>query len=308
MKLLTVTHWSDLFQLQLQAESLRKFWQGRRRWTIVIEDAHPEIAAAHLAWCEQNIHIDDWHIDLVVPHSPNCYRCGWERQQMFKLCYSATADDDWVLVIDTKNYLVKPTNESFFLRESNSIPYLPKFTNNDFFDITTDHAKRMLGVTEDIPPSASMTPWVFNRAATAEMVKLLGIDLVNWPVEKATEFTLYWHWTYSKVNWFPLQFVTGFWNTTYSADDLNVTIKQLSDGVETDPKIVFWTHHRYVTNPVLRQTTVDILYEAGLSLDILNKWNADFDKLLSNAPALRHQEFLKNKQGEDPGFNVEWYQ
>ena len=77
MKLLTVTHWSDLFQLQLQAESLRKFWQGRRRWTIVIEDAHPEIAAANLAWCEQNIHIDDWHIDFVVPHSPNCYRCGW---------------------------------------------------------------------------------------------------------------------------------------------------------------------------------------------------------------------------------------
>lgn len=307
MKILTVTHWSDLFQLRLQAESLRKFWQGRKRWTIIIEDAQPEIAATNLAWCQQHIHIDGWEIDFVIPHSPNCVRNGWERQQMFKLYYSATADDDWVLILDTKNFLAKATDESFFLRDNNAIPYLPKFTNNDFFDITTDHAKRLLGITADIPPSASMTPWVFNKKETADMIKLLGIDLVNWPVEKATEFTLYWHWTYSKFNWFPLQFVTGFWNANYSTDD-NLNIKPLSDGVETDPKIVFWTHHRYVTHPALRQATIDILHKAGLSKDVLLKWNSDFDKLLSNAPALRHQEYLKNNAGDNPGFDIGWYQ
>jgi hypothetical protein len=306
MKILTVTNWSDLFQLKLQAESLSKHWAGNRRWTIVIEDRDSELALANLAWCRQNIQIDGWNIDFIIPDSSNYLHNGWERQQMFKLYYAATAEEDWTLILDAKNFLVKRTDESFFLRDNNSVVYLPRFVDNEFYHRTTEPAKQLLGITDDFPPSASITPWVFNKKEVFELIKLLGIDQEHWPVGKATEFTLYWHWVYRKFNWIPIQFVTGLWDGNYSCDKLNFNVPD-EQGVSTNENIRFWTHHRYVTHPDLRMFTQRILSNAGLSKIVVEQWDKEFKTLLSKTKAINHQEFLKNRAGEDPGFDREWY-
>lgn len=308
LKILTVIHWSDLFQLRLQAESLAKNWLGNKRWTIVIEDPHPDIAAANLEWCKQNIQMPNWNVDFVIPHSPNCLHNGWQRQQMFKMYYSATAEEDWVLVLDTKNFLIRPTGPGFFLRENNTLPYLPRFSDDDFFRLVTAHSKQVLGVTEDIPPAASMTPWIFNRQETHSLIQKLGINLEHWPVERATEFALYWHWTYHKFNWIPIQYVTGFWDASYSdSSPDDAMVQQIVAGAATESDQLFWTHHRYVTHPALRRVTKDVLKNAGLSATVIEQWNREFETLLSNTPARRHQEFIKNRQGDDPGFDKNWY-
>jgi hypothetical protein len=308
IKILTVVHWADLFQLKLQAESLSKLWNGNKRWTIVIEDPLPSIQAASLEWCKEHIHIDNWVIDFVIPDNPEIIKHnGWLRQQMCKMIYAAMAEEEWVLILDAKNFLIKPTDESFFLRD-NSIVYLPRLDNDDFFKSSNTAAKKMLGSTAEIPSAASMTPWIFNKQEILNLVNLLGISIDYWPDNTATEFTLYWNWAYHKFDWEPLQFVTGFWQTEYTNSMYGDTpsILAIKEGTLSD-ELRFWTHHRYVTNAKARTVTMTVLKDAGLSSEIIDQWNIEFKKFLSKTFARRHQEFLKNRQGIYPGFNKQWY-
>lgn len=309
MKILTIIHWSDLFQLKLQAESLSKLWRGNKRWTIVIEDPLPDVQVLSLEWCKKNIHIDGWVIDFIIPDNPEIIRHnGWLRQQMCKIYYAAMAKEEWVLILDAKNFLIKPTNESFFLRD-NGVVYLPRLDNDDFFRLTTNAAKKLLKSNAEIPAAASMTPWIFNKKEVLHLVNSFGISIDQWPDNTATEFTLYWHWVYPKFNWIPLQFVSGFWHKEY-ADNMygNIpSISEIKEGSISD-HFIFWTHHRYVTNTEAKEATMQVLTHAGLSTEIITQWNIEFEKLLNKKDACRHQEFLKNRQGNDPGFNKQWYE
>ena len=308
MKILTVVHWADLFQLALQAESLSKFWLGDKRWTIVIEDSLLLVQQHSLEWCKKNIHIEGWNIDFIIPNTPEIRFNGWIRQQQFKLYYSAHAIEDWVLVLDAKNFMIRPTDKSFFIR-NDTVIYLPAFNTKEFFKRTTEGAAELLNMYDPIPEAASMTPWVFNKTEVLNLITKLGIDTNNWPMPTyATEFTLYWLWSYSKFNWTPIQFVTGFWQGEYS-NTINTipSIFDIKEGARNSDDLRFWTHHRYTLDHVARQLTMELLEEMGLSKDVINQWNFRFEKNLNNINTRIHQEFLKNKQGADPGFNSQWY-
>ena len=308
MKILTVVNWLDLFQLTLQAESLSKFWTGKKRWTIVIEDPMLEIQQLSLEWCKNNINIPGWDIDFIVPNCSNLY-CGWIRQQQHKLYYTSIADEDWVLILDAKNFLIKPTNKSFFIK-GNTLIYLPAFRSDEFFKKTNVGASDLLNMHDAIPDSASMTPWVFNKKEVAELIKVANITLENWPMPTdATEFTLYWRWVYHKFNWEPKTFVSGFWSHEFSTDlsNLPVNLNEMKDSIIKTEDMCFWTHHRYSMSTKTRQLTMALMQEIGLDSNVVLHWNHLFQKMLDNKNATRHQEFLKNRAGDDPGFNKKWY-
>jgi hypothetical protein len=150
---------------------------------------------------------------------------------------------------------------------------------------------------------------VFNKKEVLNLITKLGIDTNNWPMPTyATEFTLYWLWSYSKFNWTPIKFVTGFWQGEYS-NTINTipSIFDIKEGARDSDDLRFWTHHRYTLDHVARQLTMELLEEMGLSKDVINQWNFRFEKNLNNINTRIHQEFLKNKQGADPGFNSQWY-
>ena len=309
MKILTVVHYADLFQLALQAESLSKFWLGNKRWTIVIEDSLLFIQQRSLDWCKKNIHIEGWHIDFIIPDTPEIKFNGWIRQQQFKLYYSAHAIEDWVLVLDAKNFLIRPTDESFFFRNG-SVLYIPSFSNKDFFNTAMDGAKKLLKINNcEVPGISSITPWVFNKAEVLNLITKLGIDINHWPMPSdATEFTLYWLWSYQKFSWTPLQFVTGFWQGEYSnTTPTSPSIFDVKEGARTTYDLRFWTHHRYSTNPVALRLTVELLEEMGLSTRVVNQWKLRFEENLDNDNVRIHQEFLKNRHASDPGFDPQWY-
>ena len=308
MKILTIVHWADLFQLSLQAESLSKFWLGNKRWTVVIEDPILDVQQRSLAWCKKNIHIEGWDIDFVIPNTSEVRYNGWIRQQQFKLYYSAHAIEDWVLILDAKNFLIKPTDKSFFIRDDTVI-YLPAFNTEEFFRKTTEDAAKLLNMHDPIPKAASMTPWVFNKQEVLSLNTKLGIDINCWPSPtNATEFTLYWTWAYSKFNWTPVQFVTGFWQEKYSNTITTVpSMFDIKEGARTIDDIRFWTHHRYTLDPLARQVTTEFLEEMGLSTEVLTRWNTEFGKNSNSNKTRTHQEFLKNRKETDPGFDPRWY-
>lgn len=308
MKILTVVNWLDLFQLVLQAETLSKFWTGKKRWTIVIEDPITDIQKISLAWCKQNIDIPGWDIDFIVPGVENSY-CGWLRQQQYKLYYTAIAEEDWVLILDAKNFLIKPTDESFFIHD-NTVMYLPAFNTDGFFRSTTEGAATLLNMHDPIPAAASMTPWVFNKEEVSDLIKVTNINLQDWPFPTdATEFTLYWRWVYHKFNWEPKTFVSGFWSDKFSDGmaSLPDNLNDMKDHILNDERFHFWTHHRYSTNDMTRQLTISLMQEIGVESSVVLNWNHLFQKMLDNKNAIRHQEFLKNRAGDDPGFNKQWY-
>jgi len=309
MKILTIVHWADLFQLSLQAESLSKFWLGNKRWTIVIEDPLLAVQQHSLEWCKKNIHIDGWTIDFVIPNTTEIRYNGWIRQQQFKLYYSAHAIEDWVLILDPKNFMIRPTDESFFFRNG-SILYIPSFSYKDFFKKTIDGATELLGIDNyGVPEISSITPWVFNKKEVLSLITKLGVDINHWPMPtNATEFTLYWLWSYKKFNWTPVQFVTGFWQEKYSNTITTFpSISEVKDGASTIDDLRFWTHHRYTLDPVARRLTIELLEEMGLSTEVLTQWNDEFEKNSNSSNTRTHQEFLKNREGIDPGFDSQWY-
>lgn len=308
MKILTVVHWVDLFQLALQAESLSKFWLGKKRWTIIIEDSIPSLQELSLQWCRQNIKIDGWEIDFIVPNLQENYYNGWIRQQQFKLYYSSIAEEEWILILDAKNFMIRPTDESFFFKD-NGIVYLPS-PNTEFCQVTFADAKKILEVDDiNIPLISSITPWIFNKTEVINLINKTGISLTYWPMPtQATEFTLYWVWTHQKFNWIPLQFISGFWQEKYSKTVIcNPSMTDIKDGASTIDDIRFWTHHRYTADPLARKITTDLLKEIGISNKSLKRWNSRFQTILNSQNVKIHQEFLKNRQGTSPEFNIQWY-
>lgn len=281
MQILTVVHYSDIPQLLLQAITIRKFWKDTKHWTIVIEDYDPSYC---LDACEKiSKFMNDWVIEIVVPKS-NLNHSGWIRQQVFKLWYSASSNYDWVLVLDCKNFLIRPMDRKKFVT-GNKVKTVPLFGVNEFVTSANEKAKEILEIYQDIKYSSSMSPCVLNSVEAKRMITELNINLNSWNYEGATEFTLYQAYTHKKFKYREKQFVSGFWN------DIEPSMaKDIADAAKKDKRILFWTHHRYVKSEYLILQTISVLSGIGIRQKFLNLWKARYQVLLHSFPNQLNQD------------------
>ena len=212
MKIITVTHSADLHQLLLQAASLSINWQDPvKKWDIIIEDRDYDIKYDVQKWCKENIVplMEGWKVNIVLPEI-NYDGAGWVRQQLLKLYYGAHSSEEWSLMLDCKNFLIKPaSSKSFFIDDA--IKYLPVLEDDSFTRDAHHDARCLMNITETTPEAANMTPWVWNTKEAKALVDELNISLNCWTFGKATEFSLYWQWTHNKFKWIPEQNMSGYW-------------------------------------------------------------------------------------------------
>lgn len=272
MKLLTVFCWDDIPQLLLQAETVKKFWKGKKHWTIIVEDVESDISKEAANQIKNNL--SDWNIEVIIPES-RLTAAGWRRQQLFKLWYSAISDTEWVLILDCKNLFIRPVSKESFI-SNNSIMSVPVFSKNEFTIQCHLDAKDKLGLTEEIPMSSCLTPCVVNSKETKELIQHLGLTLDTWIDGQATEFALYQCWTHNKFEYMPVQFVTGFWDEVQGplADD--IALEAINN-----PQFLFWVHHRYVTGKRYRDLTETVLRKVGIPQDEIILWDSRCANLLS---------------------------
>lgn len=277
MQLLTVVNYMDYPQLFLQAATINKFWKGVKHWTIVIEDATSEESLKYCQLIKDSM--TEWTIEIIIPEI-DFPLSGWERQQLYKLIYSSRSKFDWVLILDCKNFMIRSMDETTFVNGNEIKVFSVK--ENEFIKQSHFKSKSRLKMffLKSIPYCSSMTPFALNSKETENLVNKLKIN-ENFKLNGATEFALYWIYTYNKYRYISKQFVTGFWE--------NVDLKSaeyISFGAIIDDKFKFWTHHRYVTDANLRKITYDTLYKIGIEKKELDLWTERYECVLANSPEL----------------------
>jgi hypothetical protein len=109
MDLVTVTCNRDFQHMMLQAESIQKFLEPCKHWIIINE--------------YEDLNIDAWVKELDKYYTKHQYKIvtpydfkinslphrKWHAQQYFKLAISTLIDNDY-LVLDTKNFFIRPTD------------------------------------------------------------------------------------------------------------------------------------------------------------------------------------------------------
>ena len=127
MELLTVTCERDLPDMLLQADSINKFVQSPCRHQVIIEDESKSydewynILSPYYKKHELILHwnkrpdMDFSHEFTPYKHRPDARNgiggLGWRHQQILKMKYTAEfAKDSSVLVLDSKNFFVRPTD------------------------------------------------------------------------------------------------------------------------------------------------------------------------------------------------------
>jgi len=267
MKIITVTHNADLHQLLLQAASLLINWKDPvKKWDIIIEDREYNTKYNVQKWCNDTLIplMVDWEVTIILPEI-NYDGEGWVRQQLLKLYYGAHSSEEWSLILDCKNFLIKPaSSKSFFI--DGAIKHLPVLTADSFTLGSHKTAREILGITTDTPEVANMTPWVWNTTEVKALVDKLNINLDFWPFGEATEFSLYWQWTYNKFKWFPEQNISGYW------EDIQKNYKELITSVKDNPSLLFWALPRRQHNFLLVTETLNLLRDSGISETIIEEW------------------------------------
>jgi hypothetical protein len=275
MRILTIVFYDDLHQLRMQALTLEKYWKGKRAWTIVIENRDPAVQQEQFEWIQQNVVpvLSNWDLDIV--RGDSAYEGGgWMRQQIFKLYYSSLIQDDWVLILDAKNFLINSADESTFVNE-NGVFRMVTGCEDQFHKDLLEDSKRVVGVTEDIPFPSVMTPWVWNTNDLRSLFQHINFSKDHWPFDKATEFGLYWAWAYNKHVWFENRtIITGYWGN--NLDDEKVRLQASSANRDS----IFWVHHRYAYRFLLRELTAIVLERSGIKREDTNKWNKAYQYLI----------------------------
>ncbi len=270
MQILTVFHFDDIPQVLLQAITFKKFWKDNKHWTLIVEDPDPICLEAAE---KVKLFMNDWNIDIIVPDS-SLEISGWHRQQIFKMWYASKSRDDWVLIVDAKNFLIRPTDQRSFVT-GNKVKHIPLFQKNDFTISAHKEAAKILNIQNEISFSSCMTPCVWKTSEIKSLVSYLGINLNSWPINNATEFSLYYLWTFKKIKYREKQFVTGFWE---QIEDYELA-EEISIEATKKSKFLFWTHHRYVYDIKLRNLTYKVLQNAGIKKNSLELWNERYDSL-----------------------------
>ena len=108
MDLVTVVCLRDFQQMLLQAESIQKFLAPCKHW-VIVNDEQPDI----LFWQESLCKYYTKHELIVIPYTDlfentNNY-IGHYTQQVCKMLIVKLIKDDY-LILDAKNFFIKPTN------------------------------------------------------------------------------------------------------------------------------------------------------------------------------------------------------
>ena len=303
-KIITIVFGGDLAHIFYQALSLRKFWKGNLRWTIIVEDKD-----ATLRWCAKHVIplMEGWNVD--IKRIPNIKGSdGWHRQQHLKLISASETKEEWSFILDAKLFLIKPTSFTDYFEDGRM------FVNNyskskPLAQAHINACKLFNKEPNSVPESFGMVPYIWKTSIVNDLLDFLkGQSDIDVESLDSTEAALYWCFASNKFEWINtrenlLMGQFGGWrnNSRLTPDEFSY---QLDIAVKTN-LTRFISFHRYHTVPNL----VNILNELLVSLEIINKKDIQFFKktFVECIRFLRPymQESLRENWGADRMVSIE---
>ncbi len=240
MNLITVVFRNDLPNLLTQAYSLKKNWNGKKEWIIVVED---------------NRHTSEYIIDRILPLMTdwdiNLQMCpniptlnGWWRQQICKFwAVQQISKEKYSLILDAKNFMINNLDMDFFFEEGcqivQSVP--SERSNNKLWAESCQYFNKDHNIKHE---AMTLTPWVWNRRLVRYVInqyKKTGFDIYKTISDMPVwEFNAYWIFAQDMIKY---KFKNDPWGFGFIS--LNNRTQDIPLNYKEYP---FWTFHRRVSH------------------------------------------------------------
>lgn len=275
-ELITVAYSGDLASLYLHGLSLARFWQGDKKWTVVVEDR--DVYQRVINWANDNIvpNMTGWDVNVTVG-PPLGSVDGWHRQQILKLWAAGESSADYSIVLDNKNFFIRNFDASEFF-DNNKL----KVSLFDKGQYSQDHLNscQVLGIDPNITQEMfPITPFVWRNSTVRGLLAELEVrnyDIYSCRTLKGSEAALYWSyaqfvedWVETKDKWAFGQYGGLTKENRLSESELS---KCFSDAEANNAYMVVL--HRFHMTP----GNADILCEFLRQKDLIGDWKINFFK------------------------------
>jgi hypothetical protein len=190
MTVLVVTCDRDRYQFRLQCLTAGKFLSPTNLHIVINEPDPSTWLVWYLQECSKllpshTVHLYT-HKDFNVSESILLKNSGWKTQQLFKLLFALKTHTPYV-VLDSKNWFIKPTTESDFVKRTRRI-------KPDAIDMMAD-ALQLFDLQEVLPTRPEITPYIVDPVVVKGLLsKFDSIEsFCKWFVQynQPHEFVLY---------------------------------------------------------------------------------------------------------------------
>lgn len=270
IEFILVTFYYDLPQFYLLCLSIKKYHNKDYKIRIVYNyDIETELVAVDDFLKIIKDHLSEFNVEFTIK-PPEFYGAGWDTQQLLKWHLAYTSNVEWQVVLDSKNFYIKP----FTLLDTLEFKEIPGFAfpkDSTWIQAELDRSFKFLESTQLEHPQkySAMTPWIWNTKKIKEMLDT-GWPNSSWKKLKklpGTEWFLYLAWIGNDIKYYPCQIVSGIWGnciTDVSTDWIMFT---------ECSTISFWTHHRFAISDTAITITESIIRESNIATnDEINQW------------------------------------
>ena len=264
IEFILVTFFYDLAQFYMLCLSIKKHHNKKYKIRIVYNyDNEKELVAVDDFLKIIDDHLLDFDVEFLIK-PPEFDGAGWDTQQLLKWYLAYTSKVEWQVVLDSKNFYIKP----FELLDTLDFKEIPGFAfpkEDEWIQQELDRSFKFLESYQLVPPQkySAMTPWIWNTNKIKEMLDTVWPNS-SWKKLKklpGTEWFLYLGWIGKDIKYYPCQVVNGIWGDCITDISTNkVMFTKYSN-------VCFWTHHRFATSDNALAITESIITESNIATD-----------------------------------------
>lgn len=260
-----VTFFYDLAQFYILCLSIKKYHNKNHKIRIVYNyDSETELVAVDDFLKIIKDHLSNFDVEFIIK-PPEFNGEGWDTQQLLKWYLAYTSTVEWQVVLDSKNFYIKP----FELLDTLDFKEIPGFAfpkEDKWIQQELDRSFKFLESYQLVPPQkySAMTPWIWNTNKIKEMLDIVWPNS-SWKKLKklpGTEWFLYLGWIGKDIKYYSCQIVTGIWGDCITDIGTNKVMFTNASNV------CFWTHHRFATSINALTITESIIRESNIATDI----------------------------------------
>ena len=275
VEFIVVTFYYDLAQFYMLCLSIKKHHNKKYKIRIVYNyDDETELGAVDDFLKIIDDHLSDVDVEFMI--KPLEFDgSGWDTQQLLKWYLAYTSTVEWQVVLDSKNFYIKP----FDLLDTLDFKEIPGFIFPDNQKWIQQELDRSFKFLESYQPEypqkySAMTPWIWNTQKIKEMLDTVWPN-ATWKYLKklpGTEWFLYLAWIGNSIKYYPQQVVTGIWGI--ENNDIS-----LLEGLD-NPDISFWTSHRFAMSNKSLEMTEQVIRNSEIANDReIAQWLEYFNEL-----------------------------
>ena len=174
MKIIVVVFWKDLPQFAVFCYCLNRFWTGKKSIKIIVsnkvnKEHNKDITRVNSKKILQQVnkitskHLIGWDCEIKLGQN-NFWAAGWDEQQIYKVVESANLTCEESIVLDCKDWLIKPFGLSDL--KTNEGQYLIKIypDTSELPDRGNFYANAVVYLnSKDTRIPENLTPWIWNN-------------------------------------------------------------------------------------------------------------------------------------------------